>query len=480
MNHLDGGAPEGNTLNSGNDRGRISGPEQYLILNYRSRQSAQYLDNLGAAAVPVPPSAATDRLLIPHTSSEGTINLLANDHDANGEAITLVSFTTASELGLGGTLSSTVTPGVVKYTPPSTSQPFSAIDRFRYRIRDASGQEAEGFIFARVVKVVPEGYYLQNFNSFANGTQDLNDGSYIDKTGGTGTIPVTVQNQALRLTPDALEQQSKLTLPSLTGLHKGYQAQVRYQFSAAGTPADWLALDLGPAESTRLIKGLRLELNTYAAPGYHVKVDNVDVPGGFVAKTNFVDGQWHTVNVSWLPQLGLTLTVDGSPVFTNLPVPGFSPAPDAVLGFAAFTGGLSQVTLIDDIGVISAAVDLDADGVPAVYEALYGLSDLNSADANSDLDGDNFSALFEYQIGTRANNHVHRPLWEISRSSETNIRLSFGPVVAGRIYHLKSSTGGPFNLFTVVSSPVDVPVYALDVPISEAAARMFILEIPAQ
>lgn len=480
MNHLDGGAPEGNTLNSGNDRGRVSGPEQYLILNYRARQSAQYLDNLGSATVPVPPSAATDRLLLPSTSSEGTINLLANDHDANGEAINLVSFTTVSELGLGGTLSSTATPGVVKYTPPATAQPFSAIDRFRYRIRDASGQEAEGFVFARVVKVPSETFYIQNFNSFANGTQDLNDGSYIDKTGGTGNIPVTVQSQALRLTPDATEQQSKLTLPSLPGFNKGYLAQFRYQFSAAGTPADWLAVDLGPAESTRLLRGLRVEFNTFASQGYHVKVDGVDVPNGFVAKTNFVDGQWHNVSISWLPQLGLSMTVDSTAIFTNLPIPGFTPAPDAVLGFAAFTGGLSQVTLIDDIGVISGAADLDADGIPAVYEGLYGLSDLNSADADSDSDGDNFSALFEYQIGTRANSYAHRPLWEISRSSETNIRLSFGPVVAGKIYHLKSSTGGPFQIFTVVNSPEDAPVYALDVPISEAAARMFILEIPAQ
>lgn len=480
VNHLDGGAPEGNTINSGNDRGRMSGPEQYLVLNYRGRQAATYLDNLGAASVAVPPSAATDRILLPSTSSEGTINLLANDHDANGEVLTLVSFTSVSELGLGGTLSSTATPGVVKYTPPATAQPFSAIDRFRYRIRDASGQEAEGFIFARVVKFVPEAYYLQNFNSFANGTQDLNDGSYIDKTGGTGTLPVTVQNQALRLTPDALEQQSKLTLPSLPGLYKGYQAQFRFQFSAAGTPADFLALDLGPAESTRLIKGLRLELNTYAAPGYHVKVDNVDVPGGFVAKGNLVDAQWHNVNVSWLPQLGLTLTVDGSPVFTNLPVPGFSPAPDAVLGFAAFTGGLSQVTLIDDIGVISAAVDLDADGIPAVYEGLYGLSDLNSADANSDLDGDGFSALFEYRIGTRANSYAHRPLWEISRPDAANVRLSFGPVIAGKTYFLKSSTGGAFTTFATIVPTLDAPVYARDVPVSGAPAKMFILDIPAQ
>lgn len=480
MNHLDGGAPEGDTLNSGNDRGRLSGPEQYLVLDYRGRQSALYLDNLGSATVPVPPSAATDRLLLPSTSSQGTINLLANDHDANGGALTLVSFTTASELGLGGTLSSTATPGVVKYTPPSTPQPFSAIDRFRYRIRDASGQEAVGFIFARVVKVVPDAYYVQNFNSFTDGTLDLNDGSYIDKTGGTGSLPVTVEGEALQLTPDALEQQSKLTLPSLPGLNKGYLAQFRFQFSAAGTPADFLALDLGPAESTRLIKGLRLEFNTYAAQGYHVKVDNVNVPGGFVANTTLVDGQWHNVNVSWLPQLGLTLTVDGSPIFTNLPVPGFTPATDAVLGFAAFTGGLSQVTLIDDIAVISAAVDIDSDGIPAVYEGLYGLSDLNSADANSDSDGDSFSALFEYQIGTRANSYAHRPLWGISRPDAANVRLSFGPVVAGKTYYLKSSTGGAFTTFATIVPTFDAPVYALDVQTSEAPAKMFRLEIPAQ
>ncbi len=43
--------------------------------------------------------------------------------------------------------------------------------------------------------------------------------------------------------------------------------------------------------------------------------------------------------------------------------------------------------------------DADGDGLPAAYEAAYGLDDLNAADANGDADGDTLTNLEEYELG---------------------------------------------------------------------------------
>ncbi len=476
LNHFDGEAPEDQTINSGNQIGRFSGPEQALILYYRNKQTA-YLDNLGAATVPIPPSAATDRAFLPSLSSSININLLANDHDANGEALTLVSFSTASELTLGGTLSSTTTPGVVKYTPPA-SPPFltTAYDRFRYRIRDASGQEAVGFVFVRLNNELFSDSYSQNFNSFANGTQSLGDGSYIGDLGGEGWTPVSVQGQALRLTPDVTGQNSSFIMPRPFWLTSGFNQKFRFNMSSASTPADYIRVNFGTPNTSRMpFDGLTVEFNTYAQRGFIVKVNSVEVAGGFVANTALANGQWHDVNLTWLPTFGLTMTVDSTPIFSNLALPGFTPPADSMLAFSAFTGGLSQTALVDDIVVKGATIDSDADGIPATYEGINGLNDGNAADAASDNDHDGFSALFEYQIGTMANSGTSKPVWNVAQLNNSTMRLTYGPITKGTTYTLKSSTGGSFGSFDIFSPGADAATRTVDRP--RLPAEMFILSV---
>lgn len=224
------------------------------------------------------------------------------------------------------------------------------------RIRDASGLEAVGFVFVRVVDFDPDSNYQQNFNAFADSTEDLNDGSYICNLNEYSNA--SVQGQALRLTSDATSQRSGFTLPP-QNLEKGYTATFRYRLSASGTPADGFAFNFGYPNTTRLAitgvsgfpRGLTVEWNTYSEPGLHVRVNGAQVPFDYVSKVGLADGQWHDVTVSWGYLSGLSLSTDSNIIFVNLPTPGFEPSSTDMLAFSAATGGLPEEVLIDDVVV---------------------------------------------------------------------------------------------------------------------------------
>ncbi len=95
------------------------------------------------AAAPVAnPDAATTR-----RNTAVTFDVLANDTDPAGDALTLI----AVENPAHGTVSFTAT-GRVTYTPRTG---FAGVDRFSYRIRNAAGIEAEGRIEITVVADPP-------------------------------------------------------------------------------------------------------------------------------------------------------------------------------------------------------------------------------------------------------------------------------------------------------------------------------------
>lgn len=140
LSHYDGGAPEAGTINSNNHFARVSGPELWKMLNQRNAK-LWALDNLGSlSTVNIPPYASYDsRVFIQGVENQLTIDVLANDHDANGHALTLVSVqaTTAQ----GGTAS--VQGGQVVYTPGGS---FLGVDSFTYTVQDSSGQVATGAV----------------------------------------------------------------------------------------------------------------------------------------------------------------------------------------------------------------------------------------------------------------------------------------------------------------------------------------------
>lgn len=142
MGHFNGGAPEGATINSGNQYARMSGPELANALIHRNdRITWGIFDNEGTyTTVDLPPYAAIDSVVFVQTvDSQITINVMANDHDANGHSLSILSFdaTTAND----GTVS--LQGQNLVYTPKGT---FLGVDSFTYTIQDSSGQTATGAV----------------------------------------------------------------------------------------------------------------------------------------------------------------------------------------------------------------------------------------------------------------------------------------------------------------------------------------------
>lgn len=355
VNHFDGGAPEGGTINSANKLAHFSGPEQRLIERQRTRFSAAF-PALASWTIPTPPMAATDQLLVSATAGgPWDVNVLANDHDANGDAFSLTYFSPTSSGTVGGTLSATATNGVLRYQPPAS--PGTGFDVFTYRIRDTSGLEAVGRLFVRVLDRTSGHQYVQDFSGYTDSTRTIGDGSFF-----TAAIPgdrgaPEIIGGALELAPDAGGKQNGFTLPAMF-LQNGFQMSFRYRVSSAGTPADGFVIGFGPPTPLSTVianqissysPGLQLEFNTFTAPGLHVRVNDAVVANGNLAVPPIADGAWHQAQLTWTPLGGLGLGVDGTARFYNLPVPGFTPTSSSVLSFFAFNGGLSENVSLDDI-----------------------------------------------------------------------------------------------------------------------------------
>lgn len=143
-NHTNG--PEGATINSGNQFDRFDGTE--LSAFFRRRDSVlDKLTEVPATTQQLPPYAALDLVPASRSGFPVTIDVAANDLDANNNAIAarFVQTTTA----LGGKAS--LVGGKVVYTPPLVGAPTT--DVFGYLLYDSTGRTASGVVIAKVTPV---------------------------------------------------------------------------------------------------------------------------------------------------------------------------------------------------------------------------------------------------------------------------------------------------------------------------------------
>ncbi|MEX1115305.1 MAG: LamG-like jellyroll fold domain-containing protein [Akkermansiaceae bacterium] len=143
-----GGNPEGSTIMSNNGLSRFSSSELRKIIGHRNSKTS-ILDNLGTYTFALPPRANQDAAsFLRNTPTR--IDVLANDSDSNGEALVLLSFDSATDLG--GTLARSTGTGPggrdeILYTPPPALA--AGTDWFKYRIQDSSGMQAVGYAMLR-------------------------------------------------------------------------------------------------------------------------------------------------------------------------------------------------------------------------------------------------------------------------------------------------------------------------------------------
>ncbi|MCW1923751.1 Ig-like domain-containing protein [Luteolibacter arcticus] len=140
-----GGKPEGPTIMSDNSLSRFSSSELAKIISHRNGRTG-ILDALGPYAFPLPPRANMDRAVF-LSGSNVAIDVLANDSDSNGDALTLLSFPSLSVEG--GTLVRSVGTGPggrdeIVYTPATGFT--TGTDSFSYRIQDVTGRTGTGYV----------------------------------------------------------------------------------------------------------------------------------------------------------------------------------------------------------------------------------------------------------------------------------------------------------------------------------------------
>jgi hypothetical protein len=144
-NDYHAGSPEGRTIMCGNSSTRFNGMSAGAILRRRD-DNAEQLDNLGFfSKLQVPPYAALDVREVRSSMTSMAIDVLENDHDANGDALSLESFDETSENG--GSLFRSPGTGAdgrdeIVYTQPETG----GLDYFHYQVSDATGKIATGLV----------------------------------------------------------------------------------------------------------------------------------------------------------------------------------------------------------------------------------------------------------------------------------------------------------------------------------------------
>ncbi|MAV33461.1 MAG: hypothetical protein CMQ02_08515 [Gammaproteobacteria bacterium] len=355
--HYTGNAPEGGTIMSNNNLGRFSGPEQKIVLDIKKAN----LDNfasLGALKLLMAPNASLDSILAA-IGSDTVIDVLGNDHDANGDEIFLVDVDKTSYLGASVQISEGKGAGgrdAITYRSGKLSLTKN-VDRFKYRIRDSSGLESVGYAYIKVGGVA--GTFKQDFNAQPDGTPVFTDGSTATGLGPYGSKP-SISNGALQLTPDQTWSSSSYTVPKIN-LENGFTAKFKVKISSSTSlSADGFALNFGESIPTQTFsgnnfggyaKGLTIEFNTFSKKGYRIFVNDEEIPNSYVADATLVDGKWRDVSVEWLAPGSLSLSINGVSIISNLSTSLFVPARQDQISFSAQTRGYSHEVLLDDVEV---------------------------------------------------------------------------------------------------------------------------------
>jgi hypothetical protein len=194
---------------------------------------------------------------------------------------------------------------------------------------------------------------------------------------------------SLRLTQAVNSLQNSAILPDLNpgGTIRSFQAWFDLAIGP-GTPqpADGLSFVFGQLNGTENFgeegpggfNGLTVSFDTYdngvgvpEAPAIDVKLNDAVVAGGHSTRNPYTNGLFVPVLATLDPDGTLDLSVDGTPVFTNLAT-GFAPQPGDRFGFGARTGGSNAEHRIDNLSITTVVPEPSAAAV-AGFAGLFAL-----------------------------------------------------------------------------------------------------------
>lgn len=229
-----------------------------------------------------------------------------------------------------------------------------------------------GWLLGLALGSARAGNYGQNFE----GLGDLGDGSALVSS---HPIPGAVQllyglaneGRQLQLSQAALPNtRGAYLLPDLDpgraigGFTATWDCWVFGDFPDAG---DGFSFTFGPVRSLNLVETDRLQEFGYGVgltvsvftgpgiPGIRLFANGVRVAGPVLRDSTATWGNYsaarHRFAVSWLENQGLSVSLDGTVLFTNVVVPGFTPAVGDSFVWAARSGNSGQTLQLDNVAV---------------------------------------------------------------------------------------------------------------------------------
>ena len=280
---------------------------------------------------------------------------------------------------------------------------------------------------------VDDSSYVQNFDGFADGTVDLQDGTVIAGQAAEivdGRLQLTKDGQGLGF--------SSFSVPPIPGSSSGFRITFDYELNdspGANNPADGFSInygdailgELGQAEEGmaggQATENISFEVDTWQNFDAEQGVNISGVAGGIdlaqLAHNNgpiLNDGERveGKITILWQPDVGASFTTTGMNTnadFENIEIPDFIPSDDHTFIISARVGGANQDFFIDNL-VIETGIfdgDEDEDNLPDFYENdqrgnltdLNGLGDGPGPGAGTgDFDGDGVTDFDEYENKT--------------------------------------------------------------------------------
>lgn len=217
------------------------------------------------------------------------------------------------------------------------------------------------------------GQYSQDFSAYSAGTTSFGDGSvlYSDQLGTVAAVQDSTFKELGLTASGTGSTHSAFLLPDLDSAEPVYAFSAKWNSQVYGNfpnAADGFSFTFGQVGSLNLISGntqedgygtgITFSVHTYTgnSPGFYLKINGTNV----AAQPYSPGTQWGTNNntrhffeVNWNYTNGVSVSMDGQAIFTNVATPGYTIQGGNQFVWAARCGGLSEEVRLDNIVVVT-------------------------------------------------------------------------------------------------------------------------------
>ena len=211
------------------------------------------------------------------------------------------------------------------------------------------------------------GQYFQDFSAFTVGATNFSDGSQLFSTQPSSLASVQdATYKELQLTASGvLATSSAFSLPDLDPNKAVYAFSAKWNAAVYGnfpSAGDGFSFNFGQVTAGNVLTGaveagygtgLCFSVQTAGAtPGFYLKANGTvlaSAPNDPTTQWGVNNATRHLFEVDWNYLTGMTVRVDGTTIFTNVPTPGITPLPGDHAVWAARSVNYSEYLRLDNI-----------------------------------------------------------------------------------------------------------------------------------